>query len=129
MFEKYNINDLFLAHVQVEYPKNSWDYNIGGVIRGGISGYTYLTILRKIEEKYIDLQNGYKIITTEDQDSKQINYTIDYIEPLSKYYNQDGKRKNIFSRKKAISVAKKHYNEIHENYWNKFKEVEKIKSL
>jgi len=129
MFERYNINDLFLASIDVMYPDNDmWDVNIGGILTGGTAGYGYLTILRKDGDKYIDLQNMSRKITTT-RDPRTTSYTIDYIEPLSKYYTQEGKKKETFSRRKAIIEAAKYYNEIHQEHLSQLKEQKSSKSL
>lgn len=129
MFEKYNINDLFLASINVMYPANDmWDVNVGGILMMGTAGYGYLTILRKDGDKYIDLQDMSKKITTS-RDPRTTSYTIDYIEPLSKYYTQDGKKKETFSRRKAILEAKKYYNAVHQEHLAQIKEQQSSKSL
>lgn len=86
MFTRYNINDLFLAHVVV-YSENS------------NSGYGYLTILKKNDNNYIDLQNPNRIVTPS---------MIYRIEALNKYYTQDGRRKSV-TRKNAVNLGKKYY--------------------
>ena len=34
------------------------------------------------------------------------------MEPLSKYYTSDGKRKNVFSNRQAIKIAETYYDEF-----------------
>ena len=59
MFERYNINDLFIASVSVSYPENKLGVDkIGGILEIATAGYGYVTILRKDKDKYIDLQDG-----------------------------------------------------------------------
>ena len=130
MFERYNINDLFLASINVTYPANDmWDVNIGDIFMSGTAGYGYLTVLRKVGEKYIDLQDISKKITTT-IDPTITSYTVDYMEPLSKYYTQDGKKKEIFSKRQAIKTGRQYYNDVHQNHLNQIKEEqEKTKSL
>lgn len=129
MFERYNINDLFLASINVMHPDNNmWDINAGGILMMGIAGYGYLTILRKDGDKYIDLQDMSRKISTT-RDSRTTSYTIDYIEPLSKYYTQEGKKKDTFSKRKAIMEAKKYYNAMHQEHLAQVQEQQSSKSL
>ena len=105
MFEKYNINDLFIASIDVIYP-DSYDIIVGChllISHDYNEGYRYKTILVKISKGYIDLNNSKRKIT----DTRIINetsYLICDMEPLSKYYNQDGTRKRLLSRREAIKV-------------------------
>lgn len=125
MFERNNIDDLFLASITVLYPDNDRvTDNVGGFLKISRAGYGYSTILKKEGEQYIDLNNPKKEITTT-RDPNKTSYTIDYMEPLSKYYTSDGKKKNGFSNRQAIKMA--------ETYYDKFdkdeKEAQKVKSL
>ena len=79
-----------------------------------MAGYGYLTILKKDGEKYIDLNDPKKEITTT-RNPNETSYTIDYMEPLSKYYTSDGKRKMVFSNRQAIKMAKTYYNDFHKD--------------
>ncbi len=48
MFERNNIDDLFLASISVLYPDNEMlTDNIGGILTISIGGYGYTTILKK----------------------------------------------------------------------------------
>jgi len=108
MFERYDVNDLFLASITVTYPNDSmYDTNIGGILMDGIVGYGYITVLKKSGENYIDLKNPSRKITTK-RNPNIISNTIDYIEPLNKYYTQDGKKKNILSKRKTLNLAEKY---------------------
>ena len=108
MFEKYNINDLFIASVSVSYPeKNIGIITIGGLLTDAEIEYDYVTILRKEKDKYVDLQNGSTMMDT--IDPNKLSHTIDYMEPLSKYYNKDGKKKDTLSKKEAIGLSLKYY--------------------
>ena len=108
MFEKYDINDLFLAIVHVTFPENTWDLTAGGIEMMGPNGYKYLTIIRKDNDTYIDLQHMSRIMTTA-KNSQITNYRVEYTQPLSKYYTQDGRKKQIFSKRKALLAAKEYY--------------------
>lgn len=122
MFEKYNIKDLFLACINVRYPDNeSCDVYYGDTLIKGNPGYQYLTVVRKDGKQYIDLQNKSKKITTI-IDSKVTSRTIEYLEPLSKYYTQDGEKIEPFTRRQAIKIAAPYYNEF---YNNKSKQLKK----
>ena len=58
MFERNNIDDLFLASISVLYPDDDKiTDNFGGILKVSIGGYGYTTILKREEEKYIDLNN------------------------------------------------------------------------
>lgn len=101
MFERFNINDLYLAHVVVSSPE-------------GMGGYGYLTILKKSGENYIDLQNMDRIVT-ETRNSNEISYVIYRKEPLSNHYTQSGNKKVSFTRKTAINVGSKYYGTLVES--------------
>lgn len=129
MFERYNINDLFLASIDVTYPENDMgDTDIGGILKTGISGYGYLTILGKFGDRYFDLQHMSRRIT-DTRDPNTVSYTINYMQPLSKYYTQEGKKKDTFSRRKAIREAEKHYNTVHREHLTQMEEQDTSKSL
>ena len=123
MFERNNIDDLFLASISVWYPDNVLlTDNFGGILKVSIGGYGYSTILKKEGEKYIDLNDTKKEITTTRNPNKT-SYTIDYMEPLSKYYDGDGKRKQIFSNRQAIKMAETYYDEFDKDE----KETQKVR--
>lgn len=129
MFERYDINDLFLASINVMYPEDGmWDVNVGGMLMMGTSGYGYLTILKKENNKYIDLSDMSRKITTT-RDPKTTSYTIDYMEPFSKYYTQEGKKKETFSRRTALVYAKKYYNTMHQEHLVQLQKQQESKSL
>ena len=112
MFERNNIDDLFLASITVLYPDDDKiTDNVGGLLKLSRAGYGYSTILKKEGEKYSDLNDTKKEITTTRNPNKT-SYTIDYMEPLSKYYDGDGKRKQIFSNRQAIKMAETYYDEF-----------------
>lgn len=118
MFEKYDISELYLASIDVIYP----DYmgietNIGGILLEKEGGYGYITVVRVIEHddqtSYIDLANPERPIG-KSRNSSSTSYILEYTEPLSDYYTQDGKRKQTFSRRSALKEGEKHYNEFHQ---------------
>lgn len=124
MFERNNIDDLFLASISVLYPDDDKiTDNFGGILKVSVAGYGYTTILKREEEKYIDLNNP-KVEITTTRDPFKTSYTIDYMEPLSKYYNEDGKRKQIFSNRQARKMAETYYDEFNKNI---DKEAQKVK--
>lgn len=127
MFGKYNINDLFIASIDVTYPITDWEINAGGLLIAD-AGYGYLTIVRKNGNKFIDLQNPSRKLT-KTSNPRIIGYKIDYMEPLSKYYTQEGKKKATFSKRQALNTAKQHYDEFHTNHLNRIEEEQKSKSL
>ena len=125
MFERYNINDLFLASIDVIYPeRDTWDVNIGGIFMLQETGYGYLTILKKNGNTFIDLNDTTREITTT-RDPNKTSYIIEYMEPLSKYYTQEGKKKEIFSKRKALLEAQKYYNIVHQEHLAKIDEKSK----
>lgn len=124
MFEKYNINDLFMAAIDVTYPYDQYDIDIGGILKSGIAGYGYTTILLKKDDKYIDLQDrNVKISNIVCPIS--ISYTIAYMEPLSKYYTQDGKKKDTFGRRSAINIGRKYYSNFNKDHMKNIEEKNK----
>ena len=97
MFTRYNINDLFLAYVIVTVYKNgSRSYE-----------FYYPTILKKVESGYIDLQHPNRTIDNGEMQDNRI-YTTYEIEPLSKHYTQDGRRKNTFTKKNALKIGEQY---------------------
>ena len=123
MFERNNIDDLFLASITVLYPDNDIvTDNVGGLLKLSRAGYGYSTILKKEGEKYIDLNDTKREITTT-RDPLKTSYTIDYMEPLSKYYDGDGKRKQFFSNRQAIKIAETYYDEFDKDE----KEAQKVR--
>ena len=123
MFERNNIDDLFLASISVLYPDDDKiTDNVGGLLKLSRAGYGYLTILKKEGEKYIDL-NDTKVEITTTRNPNETNYTIDYMEPLSRYYTGDGKRKKFFSNRQAIKIAETYYDEFHKDE----EEAQKVK--
>ena len=123
MFERNNIDDLFLASITVLYPDNDIvTDNVGGLLKLSRAGYGYSTILKKEGEKYIDLNDTKREITTT-RDPLKTSYTIDYMEPLSKYYGGDGKGKQIFSNRQAIKIAETYYDEFDKDE----KEAQKVR--
>lgn len=118
MFEKYDIEELHLASIDVIYP----DYmeitiNVGGALFKKQGGYKYITVVRIVKHDdhttYIDLANPEKSIT-KFRNKSAISYILEDTEPLSNYYTQDGKRKQFFSREGALKEGAKHYTEFHQ---------------
>lgn len=97
MFEKYDINDLYLALISARYPYNS------GFKSRNIED-KYMTILKKEGNTYFDLQYIDVKINKKNY-PMVVSYTIEHIEPLSKYYNKDGKKKDILTRGQAIKTG------------------------
>ena len=123
MFERNNLDDLFLATISVSYPDNDIvTDNVGGLLKLSRAGYGYSTILKKEGEKYIDL-NDTKVEITTTRNPNETSYTIDYMEPLSKYYTSDGKRKKLFSNRQAIKIAETYYDEFDKDE----KEAQKVR--
>ena len=75
----------------------------------------------KDKDKYIYLQSGSTMMDT--RDPNKLSHTIDYMEPLSKYYNKDGKKKDTISKKEAIGLSLEYYNEFHKDE----EEAQKVK--
>lgn len=120
MFEKYDINDLYIADINVAYPDpevKEWDEELGDIVMLSIAGYGYLTILRKDGERFIDLQNPKIKLYDKRITNKEKCAFIKRMEPLSNYYTQEGKKKSTFSKRKVLKEAEKHY----ENFFQKKK--------
>lgn len=116
MFDRYKLEDLFLASIDVRYPvSNIWDINIGGIFMMSCAGYGYLTVLARQNGKFIDLNDQTRNITAR-RDPMVTSYIIDYIEPLSKYYTPTGKTRTVFSKRQALKEAEKHYNRVHQEH-------------
>ena len=123
MFEKNDINDLFLASISVLYPDDDKvTDNVGNFFSLSMAGYGYLTIKKKEGEKYIDL-NDTKVEITTTRNPNETSYTIDYMEPLSRYYTGDGKRKKVFNNRQAIKIAETYYDEFDKDE----KETQKVR--
>ena len=101
MFKKYDINDLYLAEIECILPKISNDK---------VYGYSYETIIYYNGKKYIDLENPSNKLEKDNS-----NYKIIYIEPLSHYYTNDGKKKK-HGRIKPINTNEMHYEKFYHNY-------------
>ena len=121
MFDRYNINDLYLAFILVMYP----EVKIRGNYEADV-GYGYTTVLRKLGEEYIDLQRPKRQLVTE-RNLDETSYIIEYIEPLSKYYDQNGKKKEYITKKQSINLISKNYNKFKKDYNENMKQ--KTKSL
>lgn len=118
MFERYNVNDLYLASINVMYSETITiaEAGFGGMsFSSGIGGYGYITVVRKDGDKYIDLQNPNRKLVNE-RDLTETSYIIEYIEPLNKYYTQDGKNKEKLGKRKSLKLAKNYYEEYHNNH-------------
>ena len=115
MFERNDINDLFLASITVSHPDNDRVTDItGNFCSLSIEIFEYSTILKKHGDKFIDLYNP-KAKITMTKDPNKTSYIIDYMEPLSKYYTSDGRRKKVFSNRQAIKIAETYYDEFHKD--------------
>ncbi len=100
MLEKYHIDELYLASIIVIRADTNSD-----ILSIGPSSYDYLTILKKVsEDKFIDLQNPRYLISRV-RNSKMISYIINYIEPFGNYYTQDGRKRTMFSKRRAIRAS------------------------
>ena len=106
MFKKYNINDLFLASVSIVYPYREYDSKTG-FVKLAHGSFKYNTILLKKEDKFIDLQKKFIPVIT--------SYKINFLEPLSKYYTQEGAKTTELTKRKAINIGKQHYNEFQQS--------------
>ena len=119
MFDKFNVNELYIGIVEFRYPQSvagefsafDWAYKDFDMTD---DTYPYCTILRKLsEDSCVDLQNMQLIGTV--RTPQKPCYIIHYIEPLSNYYNQDGTKKDILSRKQALKEANKHFSTVYQN--------------
>ena len=118
MFERYNVNDLFLASINIIHNEKKivTSDKFGISFEGAIEGFGYITIVKKEEDKYIDLQNPKRKLVTK-SDLNETSYIIEYIEPLSKYYkNKEGKSK--LCKRKTLKLAENYYADHHKNQMN-----------
>lgn len=127
MFEKYDINDLFLAQISARYPQvNTPEVNIGNMFYGSTIGYGYLSIILKRGENFYDLNDSFKKLLTKDEprQTTEITHQIEYMEPLSNYYTQDGKKKNVINKKQAKAEAQKYCDTFRQNYYAYIRSME-----
>lgn len=106
MFERYNIDELFIARIEFkwsEHPNCSATY--GALAKFLSEGYSYCTIVRKVGDRYIDLKEPETFISLT-RDYRRKSHTIVYIEPLSNYYTKDGKK---IGKRNAIKQLSKNY--------------------
>lgn len=109
MFEKYDIDDLYLAIIDVLHPGKWPQLFKRGELLLGSSGYGYLTVLAKYGDKYYDLKYPDRVIIPK-RDPEKISYIVNYIEPLSSYYPNESKNKEAFIKRKVIKMGEKHFN-------------------
>lgn len=105
MLEKYNIEDLYLASVRVEYPK----YRLvnGEMVKSNNNGgYNYSTIVFKDKDKYIDL--SFKSVRFGEAGPLSDSFIIESLEPLSNIYS--GKKK--IDKKKVLKINKEHNKKV-----------------
>lgn len=119
MFEKYDVNQLYIAYINVTYSQGGGGGTTGGSAElrmAGYGGYSYITILNKEGDKFIDLQNPeVKLLFKEN--SKQTSYVIEYMEPLNKYYTQDGINKNKVGKRKSLKIARRNSKKFYRNMY------------
>ena len=108
MFEKYYIDDLFLAQILVTYPQftrhkdgsSTKIDNFDGKIHN--YGYSYRTILWKDNNRYVDL--AHRSIPINKFNAYDTSYAISRLEPLSKYYKFNSSK---LSRIKILRIGNK----------------------
>lgn len=122
MFERYDLDTLFLADIDITFPNHSYfKTDMNGDSEERLSECSYTTIIRKIDDHYIDLAHP-EIKISQFKSTRITTYTVGYKEPLSNYYTQDGKSKQTFSRRKALKEGKKHYMEFYQKRLKLIKE-------
>lgn len=117
MLEKYDIKDLYLAIILVLVSKKDYgDEFIEDkkelILKNAIEEYEYTTVLFKKDDKYVDLNNKNK------KNKKSINggnvcNVIHYKQRFWEYIDED---KKYISRRKALKLAKKHYDDLKFDY-------------
>ena len=108
MFEKYNIDDLYLAFIQVTF-KDGYLNKLGDKLEGKLHSYNYITILAKENQQYIHLsQKPFK-------NYPMAQYSIKYLEPLSNYYS----KKTEISKKKVLLETKQYHQKFYQEYLSK----------
>ena len=119
MLEKYDLKDLYLGTIDVMFSEDhGLSDNVGGMFISGTIGYGYITVLKKEEDKYIDLQFRKREITTQ-RDPNKTSYILGSVEPLSAYYKQDGTKR--FTRRQALNTGNDYFCNIHQ------KELDRVK--
>lgn len=118
MFEKYNVENLYLAVITVFHsiwyvPDNDvYDIPDG---KGGMKmewsaiKNRYVTVLWFDGENYIDLKYLSKVETTRNYEDE--SYVIDFKDSFTYYYNEE-KKKNMLSRREALSKARFYFDEF-----------------
>ena len=106
MFGKYDINDFFLATIDITYPTADFDTETG-LLRSQIVNYEYFTILLKKGHSYIDLQNP------KNMHNQFTSYRIKFLEPLSNYYTSNVIKKRNVGKKEAIEASKTYYKSVY----------------
>ncbi len=107
MFEKYKVEDLFLAHIWVNSPQlirnkdgsTTKIDNYDGKIHN--YGYSYKTVVWKNGEKYVDL--AHKSIKINEMDAFKTSYIINRLVPLSNYIKTESR----IGKRKALRIGKK----------------------
>lgn len=114
MFKKYDIEDLYLASINVTYPdKVYFDKEQKNLRTMVLVGYSYLTVVKHDEnDNFIDLQDP-KTVLKFRKSENEISYVIEYLEPLSKYYTRDGEKKISLNGKQSITLANSYYNQFY----------------
>lgn len=102
MFREFEINKLYLAKTLITEE-------VAHSFNGKPRVYEKYSLLYKIDDKYIDLfdnctyPNSFYVLNyNEHNDNDFFQYTIEYIEPLTNYYN--GNKKTL-NKKQAINLA------------------------
>lgn len=112
MFGKYNVEDFFIAIITINRPVSYKVLSSNDIITKIIPTDSYLTVLQKTADKrYIDLKHPNRLITN-DIIYNTINYTIEYIEPLSSYCKKNNQSDELFSKTKILRKAHKYYDTV-----------------
>lgn len=118
MFEKIDVNDLYLAYITVVDSSKHYVYFDGemtGMVVAGLGDYGFLTVLRKMDERFEDLHDSFRKINT-NRESMVSPFVVDYIKPFSVYYN----KKEKVTRKEALLEAQNYYDTVLQEYRAQF---------
>ena len=126
MFGKYNINELYLASINVSYTEkeifesrtfHECGFYLAKFGKNGIDGYKYITLVKKCKDKYIDLENPKRKIVL-DIIPNETSYVIECIEPINKYYLKDATYKEKLGKSQSLKLARKYYGQYSEKQMN-----------
>lgn len=121
MFDRYKIDDLFLASIEVHIPTTNYPMppEVEALMATGrgislngcgitLVGHEYITVLTRQNGMFIDLNNP--TINIAPRKMSDVSHSIKSIELFCRYYKPESdKRKVIFTKAEALEEAEKYY--------------------